>query len=91
MRLTIRMLTVGTAALCAWPLLSAPAQAQGVCHALWYDRNSIYAEAGYCFQTARAIEHFGRGCVPPYGRLTPGQQRRVNQIQAEEDARGCPR
>jgi hypothetical protein len=85
------ILACGGAVICAPSLLAVPAAAQGVCHALWYDRNSIYAQAGHCFQTARAIEHFGRGCFPPYGRLTPSQQRRVNEIQAQEDMRGCPR
>jgi hypothetical protein len=29
------------------------------CSALWELRNSIYFEAGYCFQTKRAINFFG--------------------------------
>ena len=71
-------------------LVPAPASAQS-CGDLWYRRNAIYAEAGYCFQTARARSVFGPGCFPPYGRLTPNQQARVNAIQAQEDYRGCPR
>ncbi len=71
-------------------LTPAPAAAQS-CGDLWYRRNAIYAEAGYCFQTARARSVFGPGCFPPYGRLTPNQQARVNAIQAQEDYRGCPR
>lgn len=68
-----------------------PAQAQGACQALWYERNEIYARNGYCFKTARARSVFGPGCFPPYGRLSYGEKRRVDEIQAEEDARGCPR
>lgn len=33
------------------------------CEQLWFARNSIYKEAGYCFKTPRAIEAFGNaGC-----------------------------
>jgi YARHG domain len=33
------------------------------CDGLWIERNSYYKEAGYCFQTLRAIEVFGNdGC-----------------------------
>jgi hypothetical protein len=39
------------------------------CGQLWYERNSIYSQFGYCFQTDQAIGAFGRGCFPPYGRL----------------------
>lgn len=71
-------------------LSPAPAAAQS-CGDLWYRRNAIYAEAGYCFQTARARAAFGAGCFPPYGRLSPRQQAQVNALQAQEDYRGCPR
>lgn len=71
---------------------SSPAVAQGgVCQSLWYERNEIYARNGYCFKTARARATFGAGCFPPYGRLSYEDKRRVDQIQAEEDANGCPR
>lgn len=71
-------------------LSGAGAHAQS-CGQLWYQRNAIYADAGYCFQTARARAEFGENCFPPYGRLTPSQQARVNIIQRQEDMRGCPR
>jgi hypothetical protein len=68
-----------------------PAQAQGgSCYALWHERNGIYARNGYCFRTPRAIAEFGRGCFPPYGRLSGWEARRVREIQDEEYARGCP-
>lgn len=69
-----------------------PASAQGRgCYALWYERNEIYARNGYCFRTARARSVFGPGCFPPYGRLTGWEARRVQELQYEEDMRGCPR
>ncbi len=73
---------------------AAPAQAQSryagmSCSQLWYARNLIYANRGYCFQTQRAIRAFGTRCYPPYGRLTQAEQRRVAEIQRWERRRGC--
>ncbi len=69
---------------------TASAQA---CQEWWEERNGIYADAGYCFKTRRAIEHFGnRGCryhnegsVP----LTQQQRNRVAQLTALERRNGC--
>ena len=79
-------------------LVSAPtgARAQGVDYystlsssQLWYERNSIFAQHGYCFKSQRGIATFGRVCHPPFGRL-PGHMRRVvNNIEAWERRRGC--
>jgi len=72
---------------------SAPSNAQGYrelsCGQLWYERNAIFAEYGYCFKTPQAINTFGRGCFPPYGRLPPRAQRTVNEIMYWERRRGC--
>ena len=70
-------------------LMPVPVQAQS-CGQLWYQRNAIYAQAGYCFQTPRARSVFGAGCFPPYGQLSPYQRQRVNEIQAQERYMGCP-
>ena len=59
------------------------------CGELWYARNAIYAQNGYCFQTIRAIRVFGRACFPPYGRLSPYEQRQVNDIATRERRKGC--
>jgi hypothetical protein len=42
-----------------------------------------------CFQTDQAIGTFGRGCFPPYGRLSGSAQARVNDIVAWERRKGC--
>jgi hypothetical protein len=68
--------------------LPAPASAQS-CDQLWHARNSIFAAAGHCFKTPRAIAVFGTRCHPPYGRLTGAQQARVNSIIAQERQLGC--
>ena len=86
-------LIAGLAVLGGLVLASAPAVAQGLgglsCGQLWYERNSLFAQYGYCFQTQQAIATFGRRCHPPYGRLPPGAQSRVNEIIAWEQRKGC--
>lgn len=67
----------------------AAAYSQLSCGQLWYERNRIYAEHGYCFQTPQAIATFGRRCYPPYGRLSPYAQSQVNAIVAWERRKGC--
>ncbi|MGE3245286.1 MAG: YARHG domain-containing protein [Beijerinckiaceae bacterium] len=77
----------------ASPAAVTPASAQGYsnmsCSQLWYARNRIYADAGYCFNTARARRQFGAGCFPPYGQLNSWQRQRVNEIQYWERENGC--
>ena len=68
--------------------IPAGVRAEG-CDQLWQARNGIFAEAGHCFKSSRAIAVFGRRCYPPYGRLSAAQQARVNSIVAEESRLGC--
>jgi len=74
-------------------LTAAPAGAQQLselsCKALWVQRNSIYAERGYCFKTKDAIAVFGKRCYPPYGQLSPDEQRYVDEIRYWEARKGC--
>ncbi len=60
-----RLARAGWAVALVWAVLASPAAAQSdpECDHLWERRNSIYAAAGYCFKTDRAIAHFGNiGC-----------------------------
>ncbi|PZQ15088.1 MAG: YARHG domain-containing protein [Ancylobacter novellus] len=74
---------------------SGPAIAQDRCARLWFERNAVYKDAGYCFKTSRAISAFGNaGCsfdaiedVP----LSARQREYVARIQAEERNFHCPR
>ena len=59
------------------------------CSDLWYERNAIYADKGYCFKTERARRAFGRACFPPYGRLSQHEQRQVERIKRLEARMGC--
>lgn len=93
-----RLLGLALAVVSVWGMVIAPApqaQAQSSlyrrmsCDELWYARNEIYANRGYCFRTARARAVFGRGCFPPYGRLTSREQARVAEIERWEYRKGC--
>jgi hypothetical protein len=59
------------------------------CGELWYARNQIYADEGYCFKTDDAIRVFGEGCFPPYGRLTKAEKQDVEEIKKWERRKGC--
>jgi hypothetical protein len=88
-----RNLRRGAFALAALLLAAAPAAAQSYrlmnCGELWYARNAIYAENGYCFKTRDAIRVFGRACFPPYGRLSRAEQAEVDLIVSWEKRKGC--
>ena len=59
------------------------------CGELWYTRNQIYADEGYCFKTDDAIRVFGESCFPPYGRLTRTEKQDVEEIKTWERRKGC--
>ena len=69
-----------------------PAHAQS-CGDLWYERNAIYKDAGYCFNTPRGIRTFGNaGCqydnvndVP----LSANSRARIAEIVRMERGYGC--
>ncbi len=88
-------LLLGTVTL-VLPLIFAPTPAAAQsCEDLWYERNQIYKNAGYCFRTQRGIAAFGNaGCL--YDRqedvpLSAGERRRVSDIVRLERRYGCPR
>jgi hypothetical protein len=79
----------------AMMLMATPEAEAQSCGELWYQRNSIYRSAGYCFKTARAIRTFGNAScqydseyeVP----LSQQQRRVIAQIRAAERELGCSR
>lgn len=87
---TATKLIAGAAALV---MMSGTAMAQSYrymsCSELWYARNEIFAENGYCFQTARAIRAFGSDCFPPWGELSRAEQAEVDLIRSWEERKGC--
>lgn len=61
------------------------------CDDLWYFRNQIFSEAGYCFKTDRAIHAFGNdGCVSgSYSILNTYERANVNMLKSIEEAKSC--
>ncbi len=63
------------------------------CRDLWVERNQIFKDAGYCFNTQRAVRYFGNaGCI--YDRqadvpLSANQRRIVAEIVRIERFTGC--
>ena len=84
-----RMITTFLAAATLYGGLAATAQAAS-CYDLWYERNSIYANYGYCFRSQLGIETFGAASdCTRNPKLSRADQRRVDQIKAEERRRSC--
>lgn len=60
------------------------------CYDLWYERNLIYAQYGYCFVTPLGRRVFADyDCWTRNPRLEPWEQQRVREIKAEERRIGC--
>jgi hypothetical protein len=65
------------------------------CDQLWFGRNSIFKEGGYCFKTPRAIAAFGNaGCL--YDdidavRLSTENQNLAEAIERAERSKVCPK
>ena len=93
-KLTRTLAAAATLMLTGIGLSSLPARAGEYyamnCDDLWYARNAIYADAGYCFKTDQAISVFGEGCFGRKGRLTRAETREVGAIRAAERAQYCP-
>ncbi|MCJ2080973.1 YARHG domain-containing protein [Methylobacterium sp. J-090] len=78
---------------CLLILPAAPALAAFPCGELWGERNAVYAEAGYCFRTARAIKAFGNANCP-YDSirdvpLSARDRAKVADIVREEQRNAC--
>jgi YARHG domain len=68
---------------------TAPASAAS-CYDLWYERNQIFDDNGYCFKSDLGKETFDNSdCYTSHPDLTRAEQRRVAAIKARERAKGC--
>ncbi|WP_423415708.1 YARHG domain-containing protein [Hyphomicrobium sp. B1] len=65
------------------------AKAADVCEALWRARNAIFANKGYCFESPEGQAAFGKGCFPPYGKLTRAEEADVQRIKDVEAHQRC--
>ena len=87
--MTIRLFAATAVAAIA---LIAPgtAFAKMSCFDLWYERNSIYDDNGYCFSTELAQEYFDNDdCWTRKPRLSKAERREIEAIKEEEEDRGC--
>lgn len=78
------------AAIAATSALSVlPAKAES-CYDLWYARNLIYAENGFCFKTQLGRDTFsGYDCYTSNPHLSRAERNEVASIKREERSRGC--
>jgi hypothetical protein len=60
------------------------------CDDLWFARNKIFFDQGYCFKSSAGQAIFGSQCHPPFGRLTALEDQNVAAIRRIEFARRCP-
>jgi hypothetical protein len=62
----------------------------GVCDDLWYERNAIYNDNGFCFKTRAGREAFDNSdCYTDAPDFTRSEQRRIDQLQRQEQDYGC--
>jgi len=60
------------------------------CYDLWYERNAIYDDNGYCFKTSLGKRVFDNSdCYTSDPDFTRAEQRRIDQIRREEKRLGC--
>ena len=70
-------------------VVATPASAQS-CADLWYQRNQIFADNGYCFKTQLGIDSFSNaGCFTKNPKFTRAETREIAAIKREEKRRGC--
>ena len=60
------------------------------CYDLWYERNQIYDDNGFCFKTQLGQDTFDNSdCYTSNPQLSRAEVRRVAAIKAEEKRRHC--
>jgi hypothetical protein len=79
------------AALAAVSLVALPSVAIAAsCYDLWYARNAIYDDNGYCFSTDLGQETFDNSdCWTKHPHFSKAEQKAINAIVAEEKSRRC--
>jgi YARHG domain len=85
------MKTLAFAAFAAASLVMLPSVAMASsCYDLWYARNAIYDDNGYCFSTDLGMETFDNDdCWTTHPHLSKWEQKQVAQIQYQERIKHC--
>ena len=71
-------------------LAITPAVAVADCNDLWYERNQIFDDYGFCFKTKRGRDTFDNSdCNTSNPKLSAADRRKVKRIEAKERRQGC--
>ncbi len=85
----MRVLLMSATTALALTVGMVPALAES-CYDLWYERNQIYDDNGFCFKTQLGRETFDNSdCYTSNPDLSRAEIRRVAQIKARERAKRC--
>lgn len=85
----MRLYRIAVVALALVTALPGTAMAAS-CFDLWYARNQIYDDNGYCFRTDLALQYFDNDdCWTRNPTFSRSEQRAINAIVAEEKQRRC--
>ena len=81
---TLSILAALGAILSVQPALAAS------CYDLWYERNAIYNDNGYCFKTRLGRDTFDNSdCYTKRPNFSRSEQNQIDSLKEEEDSRGC--
>lgn len=70
--------------------LSAQSAFADSCYDLWYERNAIYDDNGFCFKTDLGKRVFDNSdCYTSAPEFTEAEQRRINKIRRQEKRLRC--
>jgi hypothetical protein len=85
----MRLSLLSAATAIAFTICLTPASAAS-CYELWYERNQIYDENGFCFKSRLGMDTFDNSdCYTDNPKLSKAERRRVNEIKAAEKAKRC--
>lgn len=79
------------AAAAATLIITLPGTAMAAsCFDLWYARNAIYDDNGYCFKSDLALEYFDNAdCWTKKPKFSKAEWAEIVAIKDEEEARDC--
>jgi YARHG domain len=60
------------------------------CYDLWYERNQIFDDNGFCFKSRLGKDTFDNSdCYTDNPQMSRAEERRIAQIKAQERKKGC--
>ena len=85
-----RAMMIATAGLLSGLTGFAPAAYAESCYDLWYQRNAVYDDNGFCFSSELGKQTFDNSdCWTKNPNLMPSEVDYVAKLKAEEKRRGC--